>query len=162
MKDVDKKEKNYYDFPPTTETDSLKVWDIKSLGIEPKKSKGSLEIELTKEEMHESRCYAMYMNPNMLLKILAKRSKKTKKITFMIKTTSGVFVPMGKKTYTAEEYNKIVRQIEETISCFYDINNPTIVSGDELNRQMKLIVDKHKKEVEDGSNKKNSKLSKTS
>jgi hypothetical protein len=163
MKDVDKKKNlEYNDFPPTTETEKLRIWDPKKLDIEPKNSKASLNLELTKEEVYESRCYAARGKPYMLLKVLSKRNKESGKITFIIKTTTAIFAPSNKKTFTEKEYEKAIKELEATLAIFYDIENPTIVSAEEFNRQFQPFIEKHGEELKgenDGGKKKNRHIS---
>ena len=149
--DIDKRKPNYRDFPPTKETEKLRMWDLDGLSIDKEQlkkhtSKFTLNVDYDKDErFYESRVYPM--PGNWEIKILSKIDLNTDKIFLMLKTSSGSVLLPPENWITKEKFREEVQTIEGLITkSGGDASKVSVSDCKELNKWAQSVIEKHEKE----------------
>ena len=126
-------------FEPTVETEKLRAWayskeDAKAVA---KPDESTLQIDMEKEVIHESRVYNPRVPSDFTARILSKRNVETGKVIAFIKTPKYYTKP---REMSINEYNEFVKKFERVSNHILDVEHAIVCTQkdyEECTRELK-------------------------
>jgi len=127
---MDNKQPTVYDFPPTKETNNLKIWHHLNIDQKAKLTIG------TNEQIHESIIYQFKDEPD-LLKILSKINTSTKQLTYVINSKNIITKPT---TATLKQYQDLIQDLEQQLSPILNLNSKQTLKGIQIENELSTLT----------------------
>ncbi|MCX6821608.1 MAG: hypothetical protein NTW30_02395 [Candidatus Aenigmarchaeota archaeon] len=132
-------------FEPTIETEKLRAWAFskeEAKTIDSKPGEDTLQIDMEKEVVHESRVYNSRFPSDFTARILSKRNIETGKVIAFIKTSKYYTKP---REMSINEYNEFVEKFERVSSHILDIEHAIVCTQKDYEECTKDLKKRFKK-----------------
>lgn len=122
-----KKTRSYRDFPPTMETDKLRLWKLDNLDLTPseenKYKNTSLNVDIKTQDIYQTIAYPFKDNSGDLLKILVLQFKQSTDLSISFKTNRITTQP---RIIKFSEYQDFVSNLEKDLFHVIDTTRKQI------------------------------------